>query len=254
MTAGALARAGYHVSDAPESDLRSGDSGNPNGYWESEALVRKNAEVLAAAGFEHDNTWLFEPIGAESAAAIAELSPLPGHEEYVADMSEKEPWVWKDPRLCYTLSYWLKLLDPERTRIVLTTRDPMAVYRSFVRLGWREPSDDAQSDVLRRVDDHIETARSAIATGTHAAFEFNYEACLANPDQAARILSQATGFEVTDAHLAVDRTFNHSTLRGKISTTADRFVGRLPGPVRQGLKQVVPKSVVYALFPERKPR
>ena len=44
MTAGALARAGQHVSDTPESDLRSGDQHNPGGYWESEALVRRNAE------------------------------------------------------------------------------------------------------------------------------------------------------------------------------------------------------------------
>lgn len=254
MTAGALARAGYHVSDAPENDLREGDAGNPGGYWESEALVRRNTEVLSAAGFDHDNTWLFDPITDEQAENIARLEPLPGHADYVAQMATHEPWIWKDPRLCYTLAYWQKLLAPSTTRIVLTTRDPSAIYRSFIRLGWRDPSDEAQEDVLRRVDHHISFARAAIAEATLESFEFSYEGCLADPTEAARILSLASGLTITNSHLAVDKDFNHSTLRGRISTSVDRFAERLPAPVRRGLKAVVPRSVVYSLFPERRPR
>ena len=251
MTAGIFTRAGYFVADEPEDELREGDGGNPHGYWEAESLIERNVEVFRAAGYDYHNTWLFDPIGPEAVRRIASLPPLPGHEEFVRSYDESAPWMWKDPRLCYTLAYWWKLLDPERTRIVLTQRDPEAIYQSFLRLGWREPSDEARADVLGRIDDHLAAARSAVDELEIPYMVMEYERAASDPDSLARAISSLCDLDLDGSDLGFDRRYDHSGLKGRLAGSIERSYARLPARARSILKSIVPRFVVAALFPER---
>lgn len=252
MTAGALARAGYSVSDDPDAELRPGDIHNPGGYWENEGLIELNAQVLGAAGFDFDNTWLYDAIDNEAAERITTLDALPGHREYVQSMPSEAPWLWKDPRLCYTLSYWWKLLDPATTCVVLTKRSPEAILNSFVRLGWRDGSPEGAADVLERVDNHLAAAHSSIEALRIPYLELDYEQCLADPAAAAAALSEFTGHPVTLEDMGVEASLDHSSVRGRAGMTVERAYDAMPIPARKVIKFLTPTWLIHALFPERR--
>lgn len=158
MTASIFASNGYFVAEDSKNELRPGDEYNPSGYWEAEDLIKCNAEIFNAAGFHHDNTWLYNSIDDEQAASILTLEPLPEHEHLVDKFNKQGPWLWKDPRLCYTLGYWWPLLNHETTSVLLLKREPKEIYNSFIRLKWRSTSQQDKKDVILRIQKHMDAA------------------------------------------------------------------------------------------------
>src|SRR5918999_879126 len=136
VTARIFTYKGYFIGDMNKTFVREGDDHNPFGYFEADDLVAENVRVLNDSGFPFHNTWLFQPISQESAARIADIPILPAHRAFLRRYEENAPWVWKDPRLCFTLPYWWRLMDAARTVVVLVRRDPIDIYWSFQRMGW----------------------------------------------------------------------------------------------------------------------
>lgn len=100
---------------------------NPQGQWERLEL-RPHLDRLL---IKHGATWDFPPATAidwkrtsdpRAAAALLSLGD--------------DNWVWKDPRLCLTLPFWLPHLRPE-PRLVLTTRDPLQIAHSLAKRDGR---------------------------------------------------------------------------------------------------------------------
>lgn len=251
LLAGIFARRGWFVSDDPDTELRSGDQHNPGGYWEAHTLTRLNAQVFAAAGYLENTSWLGEPIPDEAAERIPRLAPLEGHRELVARYLAHRPWLWKDPRLCYTLGYWWPLLDPGETCVLLTRRDPEAIWQSFTRLHWREATPEAKQDVLMRIHGHLRAAESAIGRLSIPHQEVLYEDFAADPHGMARRLSDFVGVRLSAADLGFTRKFDHSGVRGRVATFLEHRYEQLPRGLRGQLKRLAPRALVRRLFPER---
>ncbi len=255
MVAGVFAHQGYFVAKDAEHELRTEDEHNPGGYWEADTFVEMNAEVLSEGGFPFHNTWLFEQMTDVAAERITRLSPLPAHERFVEEYESRAPWLWKDPRLCYTLPYWWPMVDPDRTGVVIVRRDPEAIYQSFVRLGWREPSAAAREDVLSRVDHHMRAARAAVASRSIPFEEVAYEDFKARPREIADKLSRLLDLSLTPGDLGYSRALNRSGARGRLATRLRLFARYLPAGVRAAAKKVMPRRLLRYLFPAvyRKP-
>jgi hypothetical protein len=251
LVAGIFGRQGFFAAEDSEEELRDGDHHNPFGYWEAETLTRVNAEVFAAAGYPEDTSWLGRAMSDEEADRICRLAPLPGHADLVARYEARAPWIWKDPRLCYTLGYWWPMLSSDSTRVVITRRDPEAIYQSFVRVHWRAPSDEARDDVFKRVEGHLTAAWAAVERLGIPALEVQYEDFADKPAETARRLSEFLHLKLEPADLGFSSKLDHSSPRGRLGTFLERRYERLPRGVQRLAKRLAPHSLVRALFPER---
>ena len=249
MLTGIFGRLGFFLAGDTDSELRDPDRGNPDGYWEAEGLIERNVEVFSAAGFPCHNTWLFDAISPEQASRIPALSALPGHREFVKQYEGHAPWVWKDPRLCYTLSYWWPLVDPATTRVVLITRNPEATYRSFVRINWREDTEEARTDVFQRIEDHNRVAREAIVSLDIPYVELAYDRFKQDGDTIARELSDFIGIDLKPADLGFEARYDHSTGTGRVVFLAEKAAARMPSWLKRVIRAVVPASLLRRLFP-----
>ena len=252
LVAGIFGRRGYFAADDPGAELRTGDQHNPGGYWEAETLTRMNAQVFEAAGYPEDTSWLGAPISSEAAARIGELSPLQAHRDLVATYEAHAPWLWKDPRLCYTLGYWWPLLPADRTRVLLTRRDPEGIWQSFVRLHWREPTPQARVDVMERIGSHLEAARSTIARLDIPYLEVGYEEFAADRVALAARLSAFLDLDLRPEDLSFSTKLDHSRLRGRLATFLEHRYERLPPGLRRAAKRLAPRVLLRTLFPERR--
>lgn len=98
---------------------------NPEGQWENLAM-RASLELLLT---DQGATWE-QPAPLGSADRIRSVTDRFARRSF--GRSLPEPFIWKDPRLCLTIDYWLSL-PQERPRIIVTHRHPLAVAESLQR-------------------------------------------------------------------------------------------------------------------------
>ena len=111
-------------------DLLMGTSSNVKGFWESTSLIKLNDELLA----DSDHSWWYPP----SIDDLRRWEPgvdratVNGARAVFDRAHPSEPWVWKDPRTCLTLSFWRRTLA-QRVAGVVVYRNPLDVARSLER-------------------------------------------------------------------------------------------------------------------------
>ncbi len=125
---GAMAALGFH---APHTDdLAVWAESNPE-HWESRSMVQVDDQLLHKMGGSWEAPPLREP-GWEFYPKIIERPDPDAVTVVAAAYPYDGPIVWKDPRVCLLLPYWLRLL-PGPITALLVWRDPLAVARSLVR-------------------------------------------------------------------------------------------------------------------------
>jgi hypothetical protein len=101
---------------------------NPQGHWESSALIDCNERILASLHGAWDMPPPHRAGWADSPTATAMLPDLrAAFTEVYGGLDER--WLWKDPRICITFPLWRRVLrDPT---VVIVLREPHAVASSL---------------------------------------------------------------------------------------------------------------------------
>lgn len=246
-----FARVGYHVGSIRAANYRLGDDHNPFGYFEADEVVEHNARLLRRVGYRFHNTWTFEPISASEEAQFAVLEADDQDRELVRGYEDHAPWLWKDPRMCLTLPYWWRFMDPDRTVVYLTTRDPVDAYASFRRKGWCRSGAGERRRVGRLVEHHIESARQTVASLNIPHIRVHYTDYSTDPEGVAERISEAFEIDVSSADLNFRPELDHSGLRGTISTPIRQGLKLLPRKPVERVARLVPRPLLRVLFPER---
>jgi hypothetical protein len=128
MIAKLLRLCGLYLGE--EGDLLPAVPYNTDGLWENRKFVELNEEILNALGCGWDHPPPLPPSWNDE-----RLAPLRGKASALLhDFQDHDPWGWKDPRNCLTLSLWLSLL-PE-AKVVIPCRNPLEVALSLRRRGY----------------------------------------------------------------------------------------------------------------------
>lgn len=207
LAASILARQGYTVAGSSADALQKPNKYNPSGYWESRALMDNNIEILSLTGFRPDNTWFHEAITPGQVDHIARLEPLPHHMQFVESFERQSPWLWKDPRLCYTLDYWWPLLDRETTRVLHVTRDAGEIFRSFQRVAddWHVTVAMEEAVIRQRIDEHRESAARILAKHDIPHLTIDYAEYESAPGKVAAEISELLEISLKAEDLGFDR-------------------------------------------------
>jgi len=251
LTASIFAKNGYFVADDPDADLQDANINNPDGYWELNRLKDANAEVFQSVGFAHHNTWTSDEISPDQAEAIYALQQRKEHRDILSQYQGNQPWMWKDPRFCYTLGYWWPLVDARTTRVLLVTRDPEEVFRSFSRIKWRDGIAKNKDDFIRLVNNHIDAARTCVKRLEISHIEVDYSDYANRPAETADAIGKFFGINLTANDLGYNEKYNHSSSSGYLEFYAEKAVSAIPESLRRFLKKIAPGFLIRGLFPSR---
>jgi hypothetical protein len=109
------------------ADLKSPSDANATGYWESDSLTAFNDRLLRFLG----GSWAAPP---NLAPGWEDAPEMAGHLELGRSLfgcvHDTERWVWKDPRTCVTLPFWLRALGAP-SAVVVTHRNPLEIAASL---------------------------------------------------------------------------------------------------------------------------
>jgi hypothetical protein len=250
LVAGIFVKKGYFVAEDPLEDLRPGDQFNPSGYWESKDLIEANVDILRAVGFPYHNTWMFEPITDEQVGRIARLEQLESHRGMLDSYQARSPWIWKDPRLCYTLEYWWPILEASNPVVFFIRRNPDHVFRSFLRIKMRD-HELQRDEVLARLNCHLMAAERAIAGFGIPCCRLTYEQFSSDPEKTAKAIREVSGVPVGPSELGFSEFLNHSGAIGRTVANLELLAQTLPSSWRAFAKRLAPESLMNRLFPGR---
>ena len=90
---------------------------------ENKELIQLNNRLMEELGFEGDHEHEFSLETIENMAKRAEGIDLSPYQAFVDKCEQNKPWIWKDPRLTWTIRVWAKLLDLQNVAFVILTRD-----------------------------------------------------------------------------------------------------------------------------------
>ena len=100
--------------------------------FENAELVDLNMEILAASSFKrHDCNDLPQP----SIKAIKQLTThidLKPFNNFIEKCSRHQPWLWKDPRLSFTIHFWAQIMEINSYKYILMDRDPIQSYTGLI--------------------------------------------------------------------------------------------------------------------------
>lgn len=106
-------------------------------YWAGEAtfqkpdynthenveLIELNKQLMKEMGFTKDHEHYFDEAEIEKLTKSASELDLTPYKNFVQRCQNNQPWIWKDPRLTWTIRIWAKLLDLDGIAFVILTRD-----------------------------------------------------------------------------------------------------------------------------------
>ena len=98
--------------------------------FENTELVALNNRLLheLAPTLNHEHQFSDEGVlQIATRSAGLDLSP---YRKFIADCNWRQPWLWKDPRLTWTVRAWEPALDMDQTAFLVLTRDPTQAWIS----------------------------------------------------------------------------------------------------------------------------
>lgn len=179
--------------------------------FENADLVTLNNELLQALspGLNHEHH--FSPaqvLQIEQRAAGIDLQP---YRQFVAECGQHQPWLWKDPRLTWTIRVWAKVLDLKTTSFLVLTRD---TTQAWISANTRR---HVQSfGFTRQYNGGITQSNLRFLQERHLPFvQLSFEDLLLAPDATLGKLNAGFGTTLTLAQLrAVCREPLHQKSRG----------------------------------------
>lgn len=240
MTAAIFARQGYFLAEDTDEELRPGDENNPEGYFEAAGLVERNVHLFRRVGYTAHNSWLFQAITDQQADQLHTLERTQTDRQFVSTYEQHSPWLWKDPRLCYTLGYWWPLLNPETTRVLVLRRRPEETWKSFVRLDWREFNEEARVDVYQRINHHLTAAMKTIERLSIPHIVVHYDEYSESPMAAVTRINTCMGLHLDVDALGFDGNLNSTTLPRRFTTFVQKQRTRLGALLPRSARVVKP--------------
>jgi hypothetical protein len=179
--------------------------------FENADLVGLNRRLLETAlpAVDHEHRFRVDDVNA--LAEAAERLDLAPYERFVQRCNERSPWLWKDPRLTWTIRVWARYFDPAHTAYLVLTRDDR---QAWISANTRR---HIQSMAFTRQYNHgITGANLAFLRDARLPYlKMSFEDLLLAPHPTLQRLNGFLGLELTLADLqAVCREPLHRKSRG----------------------------------------
>jgi len=190
VLAALLAQAGYWPGD---ETFRKKDYDT----WENLDLVKLNKRLLEQVGFTKDYGMAFTE---EDARYVAERSlnvdPTP-YREFISRCQQRQPWLWKDPRLLLTIDFWRRHMDLQNVDFILVSREPLQAWISqSIRRQVQSPA-----YCKRYLKETWQYLAGVVRKLNKPLLDLTYEALLVRPEQTLADINNHLSIHLTIADL-----------------------------------------------------
>lgn len=100
--------------------------------YENSELVDLNIKILKMAGFNRYDCNDIPGPSIDKISKLPETIDLSEFQAFIDKCNNHSPWIWKDPRLSYTIHFWAKFSDVLKAENIFIDRDPKQSYSGLL--------------------------------------------------------------------------------------------------------------------------
>jgi len=124
VLAGLIATQGYWLGD--DTKKLNFDT------FENAELVDLNIKLLAASGFKRNDCNDLPPPSIKTIKKLVNRVDLKPFRNFIEKCNTNRPWLWKDPRLSFTIHFWEQLIKIKSTHFIFIDRNPIQSYAGLI--------------------------------------------------------------------------------------------------------------------------
>jgi len=198
LLAGLIAKDRYYINQ----DAIATRDGYPDGDYENPDLVELDKAIFFESGYGHHKIRFDRSVDIQKMAAWAEKCAPEKYKKFVEKCEQHKPWLWKDPRLCYTIYFWKSFIDLKDIKLIFITRDHDQIFRSYTKYKVFF----TKADVYKKYDEQVAAVENLIQQENLDVLRIHYDA-LKNKDALIKKLNTYLGTEILPSDYdAVRRT------------------------------------------------
>ncbi|MDY0131704.1 MAG: hypothetical protein RBR53_03455 [Desulforegulaceae bacterium] len=100
--------------------------------YENSELVDLNIEILKASGFGRRDCNDIPPPSIEKISQLKKTLNPDIFQKFIDKCNANGPWLWKDPRLSYTIHFWDQFSEVNNADFIFIDRDPFQSYSGLI--------------------------------------------------------------------------------------------------------------------------
>lgn len=100
--------------------------------YENAQLVDLNIALLRKAGYRRRDANDLPPPDVNCLEALHDTEDVSPYRAFVDECEAQRPWLWKDPRLAYTIHFWRHIVDLHDAKYILITREFRQAYAGLI--------------------------------------------------------------------------------------------------------------------------
>ena len=148
LLAGLIAHNRYYIN----AEKIAARKAYPDGDYENPDLVDLNQKILLDSGYGYSKVMAHKPVDIAAIEQLALNTRDDVYADFLKQCEENRPWLWKDPRLCYTIYFWNSFLDLNDIQFIKITRDPYLVFRSHSKFQIKDTKKNIITNYYKQND------------------------------------------------------------------------------------------------------
>ncbi len=189
ILAGLISRNGYYIN----KEAIKARKNYPHGDFENPDLIPLNEAIFQSAGYKYTMKALYKKVNTECIEAVAKQCDIKKYQNFINTCNSNAPWLWKDPRLIFTIFFWKHLLDLKNIHFILINRDPYQIFKSYAKGSIIF----TKKEIFKWYQYRLELIEKFLAENNLKAFQIDY-AQLWQRDTINTALSGLTGTDISE--------------------------------------------------------
>ena len=174
----------------------------PDGDYENPELIDLNKKLFFASGYDHHKIRYGRSVDINAMKNLAQGNELEEFKALIKKCAQNRPWLWKDPRLCYTIHFWQEFLNFNDINLIFITRDHYQIFRSYTK----HQIPLTQKEIYEKYDKQVQTVENFLQTNGLDALRIHFNEFKDKPSLIDK-LNQFLGTYITmDDYRAIHRT------------------------------------------------
>jgi hypothetical protein len=232
VLSGLIARAGYWLGDRTKKVQYE--------TFENDELVELNVQILRKSHYLWCDVADIPPPSTQKIRELSEAVWSDSFERFTQECNRHRPWLWKDPRLCYTIFFWKSFLALEDCRFIFVSRNLMQTWTGMILRG----KTGMPMEELKIISDNcLKAVTRFIEENQLDLYSLSFEKLTMQPEIAVAELNRYLGTELAVSDL---EAIYKGTLRRPRWTKMDYLKARL----KFFYYQYILKDIIK--FPRRK--
>jgi len=142
----------------------------PDGDYENPQLVDLNKKLFFASGYDHHKIRHGRSVDIDRMKNLAKTIGVDDFKLFLQKCEQNRPWLWKDPRLCYTIYFWQEFLDFNDIHVIFITRDHYQIFKSYTK----HQIPLTRKEIYKKYDEQIRTVENFLKTNNLDALRIHF--------------------------------------------------------------------------------